>query len=39
LWYAAAVQRKGAAAMYDPFTDQPLQKLPIGIQAFETMRM
>jgi hypothetical protein len=24
--------------MYDPFTDQPLQKLPIGIQAFETLR-
>jgi hypothetical protein len=24
--------------MYDPFTDPPLQKLPIGIQAFETLR-
>ncbi len=24
--------------MYDPNTDPPLQKLPIGIQAFETLR-
>ncbi len=24
--------------MYDPFSDPPVQKLPIGIQAFETLR-
>jgi hypothetical protein len=27
---------KEAAAMYDPFTDQSLPKLPVGIQVFGT---